>query len=480
VAENTVRIRSVFDDKVSSSLDSIRKKFDGLSQSKGAQSILGGVGLGVGAKAFSVLDDAIAGVGDQISQSIKAASDLNETMSKSRIVFGSSARGIDDWGDTAARAMGLSKQAATEAAASLGNLFLGADVGQAQAADMSKSLVQLGADLASFNNLDPTVTLDKLRSGVVGEAEPLRVLGVQLTEAKVKAKGMQLGLGNAHGELSEGEKILARYQVILDETGSAQGNFALTAKDLANSQKTANAALDDARAKLGEKFIPVAIGTTQAQIGLVDAVVATSEAVTKLGVGWEFMTTRMRPPLPIEGWQRFDKVMENVGDRVMTVDEQLEALRRQAAVSGSNIGTDWIRGISQGIRTHEYLLDHELDRIAGDMKGKSPPKTGPLKDLDVGAERIGQAWAQSFAKGLGDAQQQSRRVLDGLALAGGGQSMAVGGGGMARGLLGGGGLGAPATEVHHHHIYLDGREIGGYQTREKYYELQRTPRTANR
>ena len=54
--------------------------------------------------------------------------------------------------------------------------------------DSPTSLRPLAADLASFNNIDPTEALDKLRSGLVGEAEPLRSVGVLLNEAAVQAK----------------------------------------------------------------------------------------------------------------------------------------------------------------------------------------------------------------------------------------------------------------------------------------------------
>ena len=131
---------------------------------------------------------------------------------------------------------------------------------------MSKAIVGLAGDLASFNNLDPTDVLLKLRSGLSGEAEPLRSLGVFLTEAKVKAKAMEMGLGNAHGELSEGAKLLARYKLITEETTTAQGDFARTADGLANAQRRANAELLDRQAELGAKFLPIQKQITEWQI----------------------------------------------------------------------------------------------------------------------------------------------------------------------------------------------------------------------
>lgn len=261
MAGNTVRIRGVFEDQVSGPLAGITKRFRALDDAvKGSGAfarVFQGIGLSIGTMAWTKLSGAIGSVGDVVGDAIDAASDLNESLSKSQVVFGRSATAIEAWAGTMARAGGLSKQAALEAAASFGNLFTGLGQSQASAAEMSKRLVQLASDLASFNNLDPTEALEKLRSGLAGETEPLRSVGVFLTEAKVKAKAMEMGLADAHGELSEGAKVLARYQLILDETKTAQGDFARTADSVANKQRQLNAEIENLKAQLGEALLPV-------------------------------------------------------------------------------------------------------------------------------------------------------------------------------------------------------------------------------
>ena len=102
---------------------------------------------------------------------------------------------------------------------------------------MSTGLVQLAADLASFNNLNPEEVFLKLQSGIVGEVEPMRALGVNLSAAAVNAKALQMGLVNANGELTEQAKIMARYALIMEQTGNAQGDFARTSDGLANSTR---------------------------------------------------------------------------------------------------------------------------------------------------------------------------------------------------------------------------------------------------
>src|SRR3990172_8687243 len=267
MAGNVVRVATQVTGtaKASSDLDKLKDKFTAL-QKQGAKGFAIGVGAAVTTKAFDVLGMAASAAADFIGDSIGAASDMNETLSKSKVIFGGSAEAVEDFGNTAAKSMGISKQAAIEASATFGNLFVGLDLGQQKAADMSKGIVTLAGDLASFNNLDPTEVLEKLRSGLAGEAEPLRSLGVFLNEAKVKAKAMELGLADAHGELTDGAKVQARYALILEETTTAQGDFARTSDGLANKQRIANARMADASAVLGQKLLPVQLALTEALI----------------------------------------------------------------------------------------------------------------------------------------------------------------------------------------------------------------------
>lgn len=191
--------------------------------------------------------------------SVLAASNLNESMSKVQVVFGDSVKAVEDFASTSAKNLGMSKQAALEASGTFGNLFTTMGMGKEPAAEMSTGLVKLAADLASFNNMDPQEVLEKLRSGLVGEVEPLRSLGVNLTVAAVQAKAMEMGLADAGGQVNQSAMIQARYALILEQTTTAQGDFARTADGMANKTRTAKAQLIDSAAVLGEKLLPYAI-----------------------------------------------------------------------------------------------------------------------------------------------------------------------------------------------------------------------------
>lgn len=245
--------------------------------------------------------------------SFDAASDLNESMSKAKVVFDDMAPAVVKWSKTAATSMGISQQAALEAAGTFGTLAQSMGMMQGPATDMSMSLVQLASDLASFNNASPEDVLLALRSGLVGEAEPLRKFGVSLSAARVEAEALASGLvkpvakmtdvaeasiavekaaqdaneavkkygrestqaaeagvklakaeeklseatrGNVQ-ELTAAQKMQAAYNIIMKDTALAQGDFARTADGAANKQRIMAAQFKDMQAQLGQALIPI-------------------------------------------------------------------------------------------------------------------------------------------------------------------------------------------------------------------------------
>jgi len=191
--------------------------------------------------------------------SVKAASDTSESLSKVGVVFGQNAKQIEDWSKTSAKAMGMSRQEALESSGTLGNLFTAMGLGGKQAADMSTSLVQLAADLGSFNNVDAKEAMLALRSGLVGESEPLRKFGVNLSEATRKTQALKMGLiSTTKDALDPAIKSQAAYALIMEQTKTAQGDYARTSDGLANSTKSLEADFADLRAEVGTELLPLA------------------------------------------------------------------------------------------------------------------------------------------------------------------------------------------------------------------------------
>jgi len=210
-------------------------------------------------KAFALAGAAVAGVGVAkfFKDSVSAATDLNEQVSKVGVVFGDSADKVLAFGKNAATSIGASNREAVQAAGTFGNLLKSTGIASDKAADMSVNMVQLAGDLASFNNVPVGEALDAIRSGLVGETEPLKRFAVNLNESTLKAEAMKLGLSDGKGVLDANAKAQAAYSIILGQTTDAQGDYARTADSLANRQRTLSALFEETKATVGQALLPV-------------------------------------------------------------------------------------------------------------------------------------------------------------------------------------------------------------------------------
>ena len=188
---------------------------------------------------------------------IQAASDFGENVDKVSVVFGKNAAAIEKWSQSASTAMIMSQNEALSAAGTYGNLFRAIGLTEKASAEMSMTMVQLAADMASFNNANPEEVLVALRAGLVGEAEPLKRFGVNVNQAAIELEALNMGLIKSGEKLSFAGKAQAAYSLILKQTALQQGNVALTADSTANRQKSLAAQFEDTKRKIGEGLMPV-------------------------------------------------------------------------------------------------------------------------------------------------------------------------------------------------------------------------------
>lgn len=188
---------------------------------------------------------------------VQAASDAAELQSAFDQTFGAMSGSMNAWAEETGDAMGRSTQELQKAANMFGIFFNQAAPTREAAAGLSREFSILAQDLSSFYNVDPSEAMAKLRSGLAGETEPLRDFGVFLTEATVKAKGLELGLSGVGDELTEQEKIMVRAQLIMEQTANAQGDVARTSESTSNQVRAAKAAWEELQVTLGTKLLPV-------------------------------------------------------------------------------------------------------------------------------------------------------------------------------------------------------------------------------
>ena len=190
---------------------------------------------------------------------IGVASDLNEVQNVVDTTFGTEgAIKVNEWARNAAEAFGESELQAKQFTSTLGAMFKSMGVGQADMEEMSMSLAGLAGDMASFYNLDPTEAFEKLRSGISGETEPLKQLGINMSVVNLEAFAMAEGITKSYQEMTQAEQATLRYQYIMSATADAQGDFADTSDSLANQQRILQLEIQTLAAEIGQDLMPIA------------------------------------------------------------------------------------------------------------------------------------------------------------------------------------------------------------------------------
>ena len=188
----------------------------------------------------------------------KMASDFNEEVNKSQVIFGDASTAILDFSKTAANALGQSQTEALKATGTFGGLGQAAGLTGDDLATMAIKFTTLATDLASFNNTSPEDAVLALGAGLRGEAEPLRRFNILLDDAALRTKALELGLVKTTKDaLTPQNKSLAAQALILEKTTLQQGDFARTADSAANKQKILTAQIKDAKTNIGKGFLPV-------------------------------------------------------------------------------------------------------------------------------------------------------------------------------------------------------------------------------
>lgn len=211
-----------------------------------------------GHRIFDGMINGLRSVVSAMSSAVNASSDLNETISKTAAVFGSSAQGVYEWSKTSAEAMGLSQRAALDVVSGMGNMFIQLGANRDQAISFSQEMVGLSADIASFNNVagGAEEVLADMRSAFIGEFDPIQKYIPTINAAAVAQRALAMTGKESAQSLTQLDKAMAVQELIITGAGAAVGDFARTSKDLANSQRIAAASLEGFSARIGNAFRP--------------------------------------------------------------------------------------------------------------------------------------------------------------------------------------------------------------------------------
>ena len=206
-------------------------------------------------------------------ESINLSSDLVEVQNVVDTTFGQNAMQINEWAKTALKAYGITELQAKQWSGSMGAMLKSSGVTSDDMLVMSTQLAGLAGDFASFYNLDHDAAWQKVKSGISGETEPLKELGINMSVANLEAYALANGIKKAYKDMTQGEQTLLRYNYLMELSKDAQGDFSKSLETSWENQKRllTNTIMDKTSAALS-KFIPLLTELTAKAVAFVEKI----------------------------------------------------------------------------------------------------------------------------------------------------------------------------------------------------------------
>ena len=249
---------------------------------------------------------------------------------------------------------------------------------------LSKNLTQLAYDESSYWNKDVAETFTAMSSAISGEIEPIRRLGVDLSQARLKQELLALGFNKQVSSLSQADKAVLRYIAIMKQTANVQGNLAQTIQSPANQIKILKAQLDMLAKSVGSLLYPAMKSILPPLIAAVQLIREFVEWVAKL-MGVKVVFTD------------FTKSTDSVGGIGDAMDDTADSTKKAAKA------------------LKDYTMGFDELNIIDPNKGKKSSSSGVagniLGDVDLSGYDMFKQYNEDFAKQIDAIKQKIKAML---------------------------------------------------------------------
>lgn len=186
-------------------------------------------GIGAGStltKAFKAISTgaAVVAISKLTKSCVSLGMEAQETAGMFESVFGSSTNEMQSWINNVNDVLGVSITQLQRETAYIYSMANSMNLGTTNSTKLSKGIAGLSEDLSHFYNVSSDVAYQKLQSALVGNTEGLKAWGIILDDATLKQVAYSKGIAQVGAELTQQQKVMARYEAILLQTKSAQGS----------------------------------------------------------------------------------------------------------------------------------------------------------------------------------------------------------------------------------------------------------------
>ncbi len=225
-----------------------------MNQAQSTMSRVGQAMTAIGAKMTMAITLPVLAVGGSFTKMATEAVESENLFTES---MGSMANKARAWSEELSKSLGLNAYNVRKTVGTYNVMLASMGLSEQAAYDMSTSLTKLSYDMASFYNLSNEAAMEKLRAGISGESEPLKQLGIIVTETAVKTYALNNGLIKQGQEMTDTQKVIARYMTIMEMTKKAQGDLARTLDSPSNQLRMLKERMSMLGIEIGQKLIPI-------------------------------------------------------------------------------------------------------------------------------------------------------------------------------------------------------------------------------
>lgn len=257
------------------------------------------------------------------------------------------------------------------------------------ALNMSQKITELAGDLASFYNLDVDDAFTKIRSGISGETEPLKQLGINMSVANLEAYAMSKGITTAYQKMSQADQALLRYNYLLSVTADAQGDFSRTSDSWANQVKVLSLNFDSLKSNIGQLLITALTPLLKQLNTLIEYANRAASAIANLFSG-SVETATAGAGSAMSGLSgsavdaasdimstgtAAEKAAKKVKNAFAAYDE-INTLSKTDSDSGSSDGAGNLGGTASGASGYSSALSDSLKSASGELSKFFDPLVG--------------------------------------------------------------------------------------------------------
>ncbi|WP_064610306.1 hypothetical protein [Streptobacillus moniliformis] len=189
-----------------------------------------------------------------VLSTVDASSKMIELQNITEQVFESSSQAIESWAKKTGDSMGRSTYHMQEYASNIGSVYKGIGIEGEMLNKVSQDLAKFSVDLASFKNISDDEAFRAVMAGIVGESEPLKRRGILVNELVMQEYILSKGIKERWVNLSQAEKVMHRYNKIMESATFIHGDAERTIGTYANQVKVLEANFNELSITIGDKL----------------------------------------------------------------------------------------------------------------------------------------------------------------------------------------------------------------------------------